>query len=1187
MKIENLFERDIHRPINGVVKADQLDESSIWQELDEFVVTKELDQHFRKFFSVYLDAIDHSNDADISGRIGIWVSGFFGSGKSHFIKVLSYLLQNHTHSHDGQSKAAVEFFESKVKDAMLFGDIKRAVASNTDVILFNIDSKADQQAGRDAILAVFLRVLNEMQNYSGDHPHIAHLERYLEGRGKLKLFNDAFRAATGSEWAEERDAYHFHRDEVVQALVETLGQSKESAEKWVDSAESSFALTVENFCKWVKAYLDSKGSDHRIIFLVDEVGQFIGTDSHLMLNLQTITEELGTICGGRAWIVVTSQEDIDAVLGEMKQPRANDFSKIQGRFRTRLSLSSANVDEVIQSRLLAKREEVKDELRELFNKKGDILKNQLTFINCGMTLKPYKDIEDFVRNYPFAPYQFQLVQKIFEMIRRAGATGLHLSRGERSILDAFQSAGKQVGLQEVGILVPLYRFYPSIESFLDTAVKKTIDQARDNASLEQPFDIYLLQVLFLIRYVEEVKGNVDNLVTLFLDEIDGDRIALRRKIEESLQRLEKETLISRSGDVYFFLTNEERDISREIKTVELGSGDESKLLGELIFSDVLKGQRKYTHPINRKVLEFNRKCDLYPVGNQMEGALLVSVITPLNDDYEMYDNAKCVLESGTEGGHIIIRLGNDETMGRELRTYLQTEKYIKHKNDGTLPESSKRILRNIAEDNQARRGRLVTLLSEMLIDSNYYGAGQPLTLNAGTPLVVLDKALEYLVQNTFTKMGYLKHLSQEPLKEVQAILRSNDIGQQSLAINMPEGNKEAIDDLRSYISLSTSASRQVVLHDLIEKRYSIRPYGWPDEEVLILIARLLILSEISLMMDGSLIPTNKVYEAIAAPAKRRKIIVIKRQTSDPKAVQNARGLGKELFHEMGPDGEDALFAFLQDRLKVWQLSLSRYKTLADTGDYPGKDEIDDGHLLIKKLLACDSSFKFIEQFNEQKNALLDFADQFHDLEHFYEYQKPTWENLRKSYEQFNLNQMELEQDAQAGPALRRMQEILSAPAPYSIIKEADELINRVSAVNNALITECRKQAIEIIDGYISAMTNDIEAAKGDDDLRASCLNPLKSLRARAETLNSIAHITQAQGEAEKKFNHEIHEILEKYQNQGQDTAATPVKKQRIVRPHELTQKTYLENQEDIQEFMDALRLALEEAIANNEYVLIR
>src|SRR5207253_6862673 len=113
------------------------------------------------------------------------------------IKVLSYLLRNRTHTHNGDSKQAVEFFENKIKDAMLFGDIKRAVASNTDVILFNIDSKADHRSGRDAILAVFLKVLNEMQGYSGDHPNVAHLERYLEGKGKLNPFHAAFKEPTG------------------------------------------------------------------------------------------------------------------------------------------------------------------------------------------------------------------------------------------------------------------------------------------------------------------------------------------------------------------------------------------------------------------------------------------------------------------------------------------------------------------------------------------------------------------------------------------------------------------------------------------------------------------------------------------------------------------------------------------------------------------------------------------------------------------------------------------------------------------------------------------------------------------------------------------------------------------------------------------------------------------------------
>lgn len=155
MQIRNLFCKDLFRPINGVVKADQRDEAIVWQELDEYVVTKELDQHFRKFFETYLNAIINKHDPNLNSRIGVWVSGFFGSGKSHFIKILSYLLNNRE-AHEPisqQVKKAVEFFDSKIKDPLLLADIKKSTVGNTDVVLFNIDSRADSKDGRGTLLS--------------------------------------------------------------------------------------------------------------------------------------------------------------------------------------------------------------------------------------------------------------------------------------------------------------------------------------------------------------------------------------------------------------------------------------------------------------------------------------------------------------------------------------------------------------------------------------------------------------------------------------------------------------------------------------------------------------------------------------------------------------------------------------------------------------------------------------------------------------------------------------------------------------------------------------------------------------------------------------------------------------------------------------------------------------------------
>ncbi|MCY4587728.1 MAG: BREX system P-loop protein BrxC [Bryobacterales bacterium] len=1191
MRIQNLFQKDIFRPINGVVKADQLDASSVWQELEEFVVTKELDRHLRRFFSVYCEAMDKTGDPEVAGKIGVWVSGFFGSGKSHFIKVLCYLLNNKDHTHHGQTRRAVEFFDSKIKDAILLGDIKRAVASHSEVILFNIDSKADSRSGQDAILAVFLKVLNELAGYSGDHPHIAHMERYLESKGRLGVFQDAYQALTGTRWIEERDAYAFNRDEVIKALAHTLGQSRASCEKWIDGAEENFALTIENFCKWVKDYLDGKGKDHRIVFLVDEVGQFIGTDTRLMLNLQTVTEELGTVCMGRAWVVVTSQEDIDAVLGEMRGTRASDFSKIQGRFRTRLSLSSANVDEVIQERLLAKREEVRADLEAEYASQGDILKNQLSFKDVGTTFPQFKDADDFVRQYPFAPYQFKLLQKIFESIRKAGATGLHLAQGERSLLDAFQNASQSVSAMEVGILVPLYRFYSSIEGFLDTTVKRTIDHAGDNASLEE-FDTRLLEVLFLIRYVDEVKGNVENLVTLCLDQIDSDRFALRKKIEAGLQRLERETLVNRSGDTYFFLTSEERDINREIKNIELSSAEEARLLGALVFDDVLKGQRKHRFSANRMDFSFNRICDEHVVGNRVEGGLNFSVVTPLDDDYELYqDDGKCVLKSSQDDGQVFVRLRNNESLGRELRAYMRTDKYVRTRDDGTLPPTTKRIHSDLSAENRIRRDRLTRLLAEMLADAGYFVAGQRLEVTADAPQKALSEAMEYLIRNTFNKMGYLETLSDDPVKEIQAVLRSNDIARPKLDMAMPESNPQAMEDLRRYIELCMKTSRQIVLFDMVNARYVNRPYGWPAHEVILLLARLIMAGEVQCVTGGAAIPKDRLYEALTTQRKWRNITVVQRARSKPEDVKKARELGRDVFSEMGPEGEEALFEFLKGWLERWREKLSRYRALADTGSYPGAEDIAESLSLLNMLMAPQDSYRFLEQINERGSELRDLAEVFHDLDHFYEHQRPMWDKLGKAASRFELNRMELERDDSAGSALRRMGEILVAPSPYGLVQEAERLIRTVSEVNEELLSVRRAKALAAIAEQTALVSAEVSTAGGDKELETTCLTPMENLAKQVSAYESLAHIDQAESESVRlkdKALTRIERYLARKAEEGKAEQDKPaIRLRRVVSPVKLVKSAYLESQADVDSFLDDLRTELNAALARNERIEIR
>lgn len=1183
MQIKDIFKKDISRPINGVVKADQLNESVIWQELDEYVITRELDQHFRKFLSAYLSALDTPGDPAVSGRMGVWVSGFFGSGKSHFIKILSYLLGNYE-AHDPRSgavKKAIDFFKDKISDPMLLADLKRAGGHDTDVILFNIDSRADAGDGRAALLTVFWRVFNESLGYCSQSLHLAELERYLDKKGKYGAFKDAFKNIYGSDWENERDAYSLLQDEITESLAGVLDKSKEAAREYFETSEKNLIVSVENFAKRVKEYLDSKSQKHKIVFLVDEIGQFIGSDTHLMLNLQTLVEDLGRFCQGRAWVIVTSQEDIDAVLGDIKGSKAQDFSKIQGRFNTRLSLSSANTDEVIQSRLLEKTDAAKAPLAKLFDDKGDIIKNQLSFSSDSSTLKNYAAANDFVCNYPFAPFHFQLVQKIFESIRKAGATGLHLSRGERSMLDAFQSAAGSIKSKDIGALVPLFEFYPCIESFLDTSVKRSIEQAKDNAGLENPFDARILQALFLIRYVAIIKPKVENLVTLCIDQVDADRIQLKSKIEGALQRLEKETLINRSGDLYFFLTNEEREVSREIKNVEISSPAETELLGEIIFTDILKGKNKHRYVDYNRDYAFNRICDARFWGKELQDELGLEIISPLHDEYNLFGSAKCILYSSNQDGNLIVKINDDPGLTKELRLYLQVDKYIHTKSDAAASSSLKEILRARAEENRERKLRLITMAENLLSQAEFYAMGKRLEIQGQSASKAIADGLDYLVKNIFSKFNYLTSISSEPIAEIKQILQSDDIAQHQLSLALKEKEPADIKEVASYIKMKISLNHPVILDEMV-KHFSKRPYGWGEFQVVILIAKMFVAGTISLVVEQSKVNPKEAFAPLSKTHQWKNVKIVETLVIDKKALDTAKALAKDLFGSIAPDGQDKLGRFISEGLSRWVQTLEKYKPLADTGNYPGKKEIDACLEIAGKIIKIHDSFEIIKAFNAKKEDLKDAADDLHTLTDFYTHQRSTWEKLKDAVKLFMPNKSALDKHPDAERALKRMLEIADAPGPYPMLKEVEGLISKVEKVNEELLKKNRDSAEKGLDSIIGKLTSQLEGHKAPADFKNEILYPIQQIKKKIPVQFSIPEILYHVAESQTLYEEAIGKIEDKFT----PPAKGRIKQTKTIKAASIVQKVYLESETDAEDYVKNLRTELLEAIKNNFRVQI-
>ncbi len=1215
MSIKDIFSKELDRPINGVVKADQADNETVYQELDEYVVTNELEKHFRSFFESYSTDL---SDPSISNCVGAWISGFFGSGKSHFLKTLSYLLANiEAHDSEGNGKRAVAFFdEHKLRDAMTRANIDKAVTNSADVILFNIDSKASSNDAGNPILNVFLRVFNDHQGFSGDHPHIAHMERHLSQRGVYAHFKQAFEEATGLDWTEERDGYQFYQDEIEQAVATALGMSAEAAHKWFEDSEQTFSVSVENFCHWVREYLETQPAKHRVLFLVDEVGQFIGSDTRLMLTLQTITENLGTICKGRAWIIVTSQADMDAVLGELSASKANDFSKIAGRF-TRLSLSSSNTDEVIQKRLLRKTPEAEAELRALWEQKGDILRNQITFDRSGPTLKNYDGPDSFVANYPFAPYHFQLVQKVFEEIRKVGATGAHLAYGERSMLDAFQMAALSIKDQQLGALMPMHSFYRAVEGFLDTAVKRTIDQASESEVLDA-FDVQTLRTLFMIRYVDLIKGTLDNLVTLSIDQVDADKLALRRRLESTLQRLEKENLVIRNGDEFVFLTNEERDITRKIKATEIAASDENKALSELIFKDLLKDKNKFRYSLTRTDYSIGRFLDGHSLEGRYEQDLRVEFISPLDPDYALYGEAGCLNKSNeAPAGLALFKLPDSSELFGELKVWLKTNKFIRLNSDDSQPELSK-ILADRGRENLERKKRLRLMLEALLERAEVYALGQPLKLAVSNIQSRFDEACQYLLENTYTKLGYLRVLQQEPERELHAVLHSDDIAQLGLGLEGEDGNAQAIKEVEQFITLRASGNDRLLVADIIE-RFSKRPFGWPDGEILLLLGRLAAAGRISFHVAGPSLALPEVFDYLTNSRKRREISVQKKRQTDEALLKKARNLSQELFNALGPVGEKELFAFYRNHLDGWLADLKNYKSKVDVGRFPGKATIEQSLLTLQRLLGHSDSVDFFKEVVDNKDDYIDLEEDYRDLHEFFGNQLHSWQQLQQALRRFDRNKAALDRDDSARKALAELQAIESHASPYNQLHKVTGLVETVEAVNAAILGEKRQQALAAIDEKITLLQAEIARSGIESpDLSNSLLRPLQLLKGEVETEASIAHLLQLQTqtaeerlqdgtlELERAIQSELdrqRKLQEATKNEAvgvreQDTPpAPPLKPVKQPKPvvevaatrvfNKLGKGLFLENQSDVERFVAALKAELEAAIQQEKRIRIR
>ena len=1184
MLLKDMFLKNIERDIRGVIKVAQTSDKDVYQELDEYVVTQELHKHFSKFYDNYQKGIDGKTD-----KMGVWISGFFGSGKSHFLKILAYLLANQP----VEGKRPIDFFEEKIQDPLVYADMKRTANVNTEVILFNIDSKSslDNKSKDDAILRVFMKVFYEHRGYFGDIPGVAEMEKYLDKQGVYEAFQREFETLADEPWEDRRNSFYFDADFVISALTQVTNMSEESARNWFENGVNNFEISIEKFAKDVKEYIDSKGPNFHLVFLVDEIGQYIGDNRGLMLNLQTLTEDLGTHTEGKVWMMVTSQESIDSII----KVKGDDFSRIQGRFDTRLSLSSISVDEVIKKRILEKQPHVSDKLKVLYHEKSAILKNLISFRGNTADLRGYKDDIEFAEVYPFVPYQFKLLQNVFEQVRKHGSSGKHLSEGERSMLSAFKEAGLRYKDAEEGTLIPFHAFYDTIKEFLNPSISRVIERVSTNPALEDdPFHADLLKVLFMIKYLKELPANMDNLATLMVTHVDEDKLQLKEKIKASLRKLISQTLIQQNGEEYIFLTDDEQDINREIKHVMIDENIVKRELASYIFNDLYDTKRfnyskDYSFP-------FNQKMDDKTYGNQT-AAMGIQILTPLSEEYHRTNPELMVTSSLIK--EFILKLGGNESYTEEMEEALKIEEYRKKRNIPQLDESIQNILNNKLAEARERRSRVRNLLEEAIKDGTYFIHGIEADIKGSTIKEKIQNAFNQLVENTYTKLGYIK----DPLNNEQdlRVLISATDNQITFDDEFKQDpNELAKRELYDFINLQEQINKQVRVKILYD-RFTDQPYGWKQIDIARLVAELLKEQRIRIRYNSvELEPVsdaNQLMTVFTKTGEADRGIVMKRTKVDDKLIRTAKIICRDIFNTTDvADDEDGLIKDIRGLIHKQQEDIRHYKDFYQGRKYPGKSLLDKGLEYFGQFTNQLDNAAFFIKLSDLEDDLADWEEDIVYVQSFFDTnQREIFDKGLSAVEIYEENKMYLT-DPAVEQAMAKLHGIITNPVPYKHIKEIPELAHLLAEEMAAVLKAKRQNALEKINEDKEHLTSAAKQYGVSDEtkqkVKAYYARMEENLSAFTNIYKIDAAITQSRDFMEntsRDIQREIQEWLNrkaKKSDTGGETPTPPLVRKKSVKVNDLVGLTVLTSEEDVDRYVQQLSRKLKEMISSNDEIEI-
>lgn len=878
------------------------------------------------------------------------------------------------------------------------------------------------------------------------------------------------------------------------------------------------------------------------------------------------------------------------------------------------------MDEVIQRRVLEKTAPAADMLARVYEQDTAVLKNNFTFEGGSRSdLAGYANSKDFVASYPFVGYQFKLLPDVMTEVRKHGVKAKHMSTGERSMLSAFQESAQVIQHDQTGALVPFWRFFDTISKDLEHGISQVVDRAvraAENAEGLEPYDVQVLKLLYLIRYIGYVKATVENISILMIDSLDVDKRALKDRVKESLARLERENYVSRQGDTYSFLTDEEQEIAQEIARTPIDNAKVIEYIKKRLFDSIYNAYKFHRDPND---FPFDRYVD-GSIHGSSKGGMELSVVT-MAGDLARADDAELALKSVDKA---IVALGDEVDYWAPLVNAAKIRMYAQTRNLQELPPSTRQIVEAKMREAAYNEKEADALLSEAVLHARCAVNGRMVEVRATKPAQVFEQVLAQLCDVVFEKAGYIG----APVED-DSDIRSTLAGNVQAGLDgMDAGNTRALKEVEDYLKVQHQRHLDTAMGD-IQRQYQQRPFGWREVDIANVVAQLVVEQRAQVLFGGQTVQANDSRMVVLLRKDADKAQVRLRVRMSDRLLRATGELMRDLFDlKTVPSNEDKLVAELKEHLEGLRetcLAMARdyYTGIKPAYPYPGEGECEKMRSEAADVLKDKNEAEaFLTTFTKHEDRLLDAKEDFDRVTEFFDSnQRATFDHAKEFLSRTEGIEYASDDIPSAVENVAKVREILKDPKPYGRIKDLQPLMAPVEEDVKKLLGMRRNEFLHRIENDLQDLQKQAESQEGfvkqakdaiaDANTKyepfknrahgVQSLNELNALAANWEswTITAANKIYDAVDAARERMENERRstevtstgEVVKKITNKGAATPGSvpvpkPQRKVKTVRRTDLAKPSRLTTAEDVERYVDDLRARLMQALAANDEIRI-